>query len=111
MSNFDILVNVNNALDIVYDSKVFCKMDDGFHVKISKDCNFYSTSPLPIIVDFRRSNINYQLLNSFYRPGNLTKTAHQLIEGDILNFYIKSIDINNEVYNTTATMSWIYYID
>ena len=105
------LINVNNALDVIYDPKVFCKTDNGFHVKISKDCNFYSTSPLSIIIEFRRENINYQLLNSFYKPGNLIRTAHQLKKGDVLNFYIKSIDINNEVYNTTITMSWIYYID
>jgi hypothetical protein len=111
MSNFDILINVNNALDIVYDSKIFYKMDDGFHIKVSRDCNFYSTSSLPIIIELRKGNINYKLLNSFYKPGNLTKTMHQLKEGDILNFYIKSIDINNKVYNTTITMSWIYYID
>jgi len=111
MSNFDILVNVNNALDVIYDPKVFCKMNDGFHVILQKDCNFYSTNSLPIIVGFKRGFINQQLLNSFYKPGNLIKATYQLIKGDVLNFYVKSCELNSEVYNTTITMSWVYYID
>ena len=102
---------VTNALDVVYDPKIFTKTNKGYVCVKQKFCRFYSTNNHDLLqLRILRNNKEF-ILNDIFTKVHSQSDATYIDFGDIINIYMQADTIqSSQLYTNIASLSWCFNI-